>query len=260
MRKGRLVLPSEGSFMKVAIACFVIQFIFRCLYVNISGGIGVNIPFIGSTISYISVFSGTDYAVIILPLLLHDLLALAFYVLNFIGILKARNSLTILAWSWFVLAATPIIILVLTFVAVGALGFGGLMSVFTTMNMSDNGVLMVMSVICCALTGVLLILIDRGSYKNKYVPALCVLAVFLLNYALPLIMFIWAGYFFIFILNLIGVLSAFLPTAIILLSMYNLYTPIEVSPETEQRLNPYMPPEPYEQEVTLPEENNDLGE
>lgn len=260
MRKGRLVLPSEGNFMKVAIACFVIQFIFRCLYVNFFGGIGVGIPFIGNTISCISIYGGTDYAVMILPFLLHDLLALAFFVLNLIGILKARNSLKILAWSWFVLAATPIIILVSTSVATSALGFGGLMSVFTSINMSDNGVLMVLSVICCALTGVILILIDRGSYKNKYVPALCVLAVFLLNYAFPLILFIWAGYFFIFILNLIGVLSAFLPTAIILLSMYNLYTPIEVSAETEQRLNPYIPPEPYEQEVMLPEENIDLGE
>ncbi len=257
MRKGRLVLPSEGNFMKVAIACFVIQFIFRCLYVNFFGGIGVGIPFIGDTISSISIYGGTDYAVMILPFLLHDLLALAFFVLNLIGILEARNSLTILAWSWFILAATPIIILVTTSVATSPLGFDVLMPVF---RMSDNGVLMVLSVICCALTGVILILIDRGSYKNKYVPALCVLAVFLLNYALPLIMFIWAGYFFIFILNLIGVLSAFLPTAIILLSMYNLYTPIEVSAETEQRLNPYIPPEPYEQEVTLPEENTDLGE
>lgn len=260
MRKGRLVLPSEGSFMKVAIACFVIQFIFRCLSLNLRGDLILRIPFITDTISYVSFYGGTEYAALIVPIVLHDALTIAFFVLNLIGVLKARNSLTMLAWSWFVLAVTPIIVDVSTSVAVASIGYGGLLADMVPSFLGESMVFILITVACCVLTAVLLLMIDRGTYKNKYVPALCVLAVFVINYGLPLYKYLNAGHFFFLLLQLIATVSAFLPTAIILLSMYNLYTPIEVSAETEQRLNPYIPPEPYEQEVMLSEENNDLGE
>lgn len=260
MQKGRLVVTGESVYFKVALACFAFQFVFRCVSISARGSIIWHIPFISDSISYISFYGGTEYSALIVPVVVHDVLTIAFFVLNLIGVLKAKNSLTTLACSWFVLAVIPIITDITTAAAVASIGYGDMLS-DTLPTALDNGlVLVVISTICCALTAVLLLMIDRGTYKVKYVPALCVLAVFLVNYGLPLYMYISAGYFFYFLLQLVVISSAFLPTAIILLSMYNLYTSTEASPQTEERLNPYMPPVPYEQEVTLPEENNDLGE
>lgn len=196
----------------------------------------------------------------IAPYLMHDLLTLAYFVLTLVGVLRARKSLMILAVSWILTAVIPFAVDITTCIAVACCSYGEMLTEALPAYWGNTIIPTILSALCCVLVAVLLILINKGIYKNKIVPIIGISAVYLLNYVTVLFQYLSSGYFLFFLIQLVATLSGFMPAVFILLSMYNLYTPVEMPEAMEQRLNPYQPPEPYEQEVTLPEENNGLGE
>ena len=260
MRKGRLVVPERSVLFNAALVCLAIQLFIRCLSIDGNWHISPRIPFVSDAINYFMFYGGSEYAPLIAPYLMHDLLTLAYFVLTLVGVLRARKSLMILSVSWILLAVIPFAVDITTYIAVACCGYGEIFAEAGLHYWSNTIIPAILSALCCVLVAVLLILINKGIYKNKIVPIIGILAVYLLNYGMVLFQYLSHGYFLYFLIQLVATLSGFMPAVFILLSMYNLYTPVEMPEAMAQRLNPYQPPEPYEQEVTLPNENIDQGE